>query len=256
MSAERPLAIVTGAKRGIGLAIATALARAGHDLLIADLGSEAEAAHALANVAGEGANVAFVPFDLSDQSSHEAVLDAIRARSTPISCLINNAGRGAVKRGDLLDLTVESFDAVLDTNLRGTVFFTQAIVREMLANRAPGPRTIVTIGSVSATLSSPERLEYCMSKAALASFSKGLALRLADEAIAVFEVRPGIIRTGMTAGVADRYDTLIADGLVPMRRWGEPEDIGTIVADLASGRFAFATGSVINADGGLSIGRL
>jgi NAD(P)-dependent dehydrogenase (short-subunit alcohol dehydrogenase family) len=126
----------------------------------------------------------------------------------------------------------------------------------MLGQEAQGPRSIINITSVSAALSSPERLDYCISKAGLASFTQGLALRLAGHGIAVFEVRPGIIRTAMTAGVAARYDTLIDGGLVPMRRWGEAADVGAICASLATGAFAFATGSVINADGGLSLGSL
>ena len=121
---------------------------------------------------------------------------------------------------------------------------------------ARGPRSIVNITSVSASLSSPERLDYCISKAGLAAFSQGLALRLADTCISVFDIRPGIIRSEMPAGVAAKYDALIAGGLVPMKRWGEPEDIGKAVAALATGRFAFATGSVIDLDGGLSIGKL
>jgi 3-oxoacyl-[acyl-carrier protein] reductase len=143
------------------------------------------------------------------------------------------------------------------TNLRGTVFFTQAIVKAMLVAKQPAAgRSIINITSVSAALSSPERLDYCISKAGLACFTQGLALRLAAEGISVFEVRPGIIRTDMTAGVAPKYDALIGSGLVPMKRWGEPGDIGSICASLASGSFGFATGSVIDADGGLAIPRL
>lgn len=126
----------------------------------------------------------------------------------------------------------------------------------MLHSKAAGPRSIINITSVSAGLTSPERLDYCMTKAGLAAFSQGLALRLADTGISVFEIRPGIIRSDMTAGVSTKYDALIDGGLVPMKRWGEPDDIGAAAAALASGRFSFATGSVINLDGGLAIGRL
>jgi NAD(P)-dependent dehydrogenase (short-subunit alcohol dehydrogenase family) len=170
---------------------------------------------------------------------------------------VNNAGIGSVVRGDFLELMPENFDTVLDTNLRGTVFFTQAVARAMLTvSVSETVRSIINITSVSADLTSPERLDYCISKAGLSAFTRGLAIRLAESGIAVFEVRPGIIRTAMTEKVSRKYDGLIADGLVPMKRWGEAEDIGAIVASLASGQFGFATGSVIEAGGGLSIGRL
>ena len=174
-----------------------------------------------------------------------------------IDCLVNNAGMGASLRGDVLDLLPENFDRVMGVNLRGTIFLTQAVARWMLAHPAGDrPRSIVHVTSVSAALASPERLDYCISKAGLAMWSKGLALRLAPEGIAVFDVRPGIIRTDMTAGVADTYDRKIADGLVPARRWGEREDVARVVAALARGDFGFATGSVIDVDGGLGIPRL
>jgi 3-oxoacyl-[acyl-carrier protein] reductase len=145
----------------------------------------------------------------------------------------------------------------MDVNLRGSLFLTQAAARAMLAARETGhPRSIITISSVSAEMVSPDRAEYCVSKAGLSMAMKAFAVRLAPEGVAVFEVRPGIIRTDMTAPVAGRYDSLIAGGLVPARRWGEVADVGAIVAGLASGRFAFATGSIVAADGGLSLPRL
>jgi NAD(P)-dependent dehydrogenase (short-subunit alcohol dehydrogenase family) len=169
---------------------------------------------------------------------------------------VNNAGIGSPARGDLLDVSAEAFDQVLGVNLRGTFFFTQAVARHMISNNSGHARSIITLSSVSAELASPERGEYCLSKSALAMLTKLFALRLAPERISVFEVRPGVIRTPMTSAVADKYDRRIAEGLVPMSRWGEPEDVGTAVAALASGQFQFASGSVINLDGGLSIPRL
>ena len=174
-----------------------------------------------------------------------------------LDCLVNNAGRGAVVRGDLLDLTPENYDTVMNVNLRGTLFLTQAAARAMLAQGDTGhPRSIVTITSASAEMASPDRIDYCVSKAGLSMAMRGFALRLAAEGIAVFEVRPGIIRTDMTAPVAERYDARIADGLVPAGRWGEPADVGEAVASLASGKFGYATGSVICVDGGLMLPRL
>lgn len=255
-SIGRPVAIVTGGRRGIGLGIARALAQSGFDLALTGIGPEEEAQGALDLLVGMGAAAEYVRSDLADLDSHAVAVDKINGRFGRIDCLVNNAGMGAVQRGDFLDLLPDHFDTVLATNLRGTVFFTQAVAKSMLAHPSGRARAIITIGSVSATMSSPERLDYCMSKAALASFSKGLALRLAETGISVFEVRPGIIRSDMTAGVSDKYDQQIGSGLVPMKRWGEPDDVGTIVAALAGGAFGFATGSVIEADGGLSIARL
>lgn len=256
-SSERPVAVVTGGRRGIGLAIASALAKAGHEVAITGIDSPDIAEAALSDLRSFGAGIIYLQGDLADVAGHGRTIDAALERFGRIDCLVNNAGIGAVARGDFLALSPENFDSVMATNLRGTVFFTQAVINAMLAaGRVPHPRSIITITSISAAATSPERLDYCISKAGLAAFSQGLALRLAASGIAVFEVRPGIIRTDMTAGVASKYDALIAGGLVPMQRWGEPADIGAICAALASGSFAFATGSVIGADGGLSIARL
>lgn len=253
---RRPLALVTGGCRGIGLGIAQALCAAGFDLAITDrrVGADGEAAAEALRAAGAGVDVSEA--DLSDVAGHAATVAGIVGRAGPIDCLVNNAGMGAVVRGDFLDLTAENFDAITATNLRGTVFFTQAVVRAMLAGGSERPRSVINITSVSAGMSSPDRLDYCITKAGLSAFSRGLALRLAEAGIAVFEVRPGIIRSNMTAGVAEKYDRLIAGGLVPVKRWGEPADVGAIVAGLASGGFGFATGSVVNADGALSVARL
>lgn len=253
----RPLAIVTGGRRGIGLGIARTLAAEGFDIAITGIGASDESTEAvLAELAGAGAKASYFQADLAAVEGHAATVGAVLDVFGRIDCLVNNAGIASVVRGDFLELQPENFDAIVATNLRGTVFFTQAVVRAMLASPATRPRAVVNITSVSAALTSPERLDYCMTKAGLAAFSKGLALRLAETGISVFEVRPGIIRSEMTAGVSAKYDALIAEGLVPMKRWGEPEDIGLAVAALASGRFTFATGSVIDLDGGLSIGRL
>lgn len=257
MTRSRPLAIVTGGRRGIGLGIARALAADGFDLAVTGLGPLAAEDGVLADLEARGVDAAYFEADLAEVVGHATTVEKIIARFGRIDCLVNNAGMGSVVRGDFLGLTPENFDRIIATNLRGTVFFTQAVLKAMLAQAAPAAaRAIVNITSVSAELSSPERLDYCMSKAGLSAFSKGLALYLAEKGIGVFEIRPGIIRTDMTAGVAGKYDALIADGLVPMKRWGEPDDIGGVVSALASGRFAFATGSVIDLDGGLSIGRL
>lgn len=253
---KRPVAIVTGGRRGIGLGIAKALAKIGFDIVITGIGEPDQIGGVLDELAALGARAIFLKADLSDLSGHQATVDAILSQFGSIDCLVNNAGMASVVRGDFLDLEPDNFDTILATNLRGTVFFTQAVVKAMLADGANGHRSVINITSVSAAMTSPERLDYCISKAGLAAFSQGLALRLAETGISVFELRPGIIRSDMTAGVSAKYDALIDGGLVPMKRWGEADDIGSMVAALASGSFGFATGTVINADGGLSIGRL
>jgi NAD(P)-dependent dehydrogenase (short-subunit alcohol dehydrogenase family) len=255
MKARRPIAVVTGGRKGIGFGIARALARSGFDLAITGVEVEPPLAE-LAELKGNGGRAIYLQSDLADLSGHMGTVEAIRAALGEIDCLVNNAGIGPVVRGDFLELAPENFDRIIDVNLRGTVFFTQLIVRSMLAAKTSLPRSVINITSVSAALSSPERLDYCISKAGLSAFSQGLALRLAETGIAVFEVRPGIIRTDMTAQVSEKYDALIDGGLVPMKRWGETGDVGSIVAALAKGGFGFATGSVIPADGGLGIGRL
>ena len=253
----RPVAIVTGGRRGIGLGIARALASEGFDIAITGIGAGDAATDAmLAGLSAHGGQAIYLEGDLADIAGHAATVAAVEEQLGAISCLVNNAGIASVVRGDFLDLLPENFDAIVATNLRGTVFFTQAVLKAMLRSETPGPRAIINITSISAGLTSPERLDYCMTKAGLAAFSQGLAVRLAETGISVFEIRPGIIRSDMTAGVSAKYDALIEDGLVPMKRWGEPDDIGAAAAALAAGKFAFATGSVINLDGGLSIGRL
>jgi NAD(P)-dependent dehydrogenase (short-subunit alcohol dehydrogenase family) len=253
----RPVALVTGGRKGIGLGIAKALAGSGYDIAITGVGDDASADDVLKPLEFFGGAAIYLRADVSDLAGHAATVESVLKKFGRIDCLVNNAGIGAVVRGDFLDLTPENFDTIIDINLRGTMFFTQAVIRAMLAAANPArARSIINITSVSADMTSPERLDYCVSKAGLAAFSQGLALRLAETGIAVFEVRPGIIRTDMTAGVTSKYDALISGGLVPMKRWGEAADVGSICAALASGQFGFATGSVISADGGLSIARL
>jgi NAD(P)-dependent dehydrogenase (short-subunit alcohol dehydrogenase family) len=255
MTQTRPLAVVTGARRGIGAAIAIELAARGYDLALTDIDASG-ADETLSALASSGARARLFAFDLGDIERHADVVAQIAAWGGPIACLANNAGIPAARRGDLLEVAPDSYDRVLDVNLRGTFFFTQAVARHMVAHPASQPRSIVTVSSVSAEMASVDRGEYCLSKAGLGMLTKLFALRLAQEGIGVFEVRPGIIRTPMTEGVADQYEQRIAGGLVPMKRWGQPQDVARAVASLASGQMGFATGSVVNVDGALSIPRL
>ncbi len=252
MRGRRPLAVVTGGRRGIGAAIAIELASRGFDLALTDI-EAAGAEDTLAAVQALGARGRLFESDLARIEAHADVVQRISEWGGSIACLVNNAGIGSPRRGDLLDLSADHYDQVLDLNLRGTFFFTQAVARHMLDKPAAASRSIITVSSVSAEMASIERAEYCLSKAGLGMLTRLFALRLAQQGIGVFELRPGVIRTPMTEGVAAKYEQRIADGLVPMRRWGEPEDVARAAAALATGALGFATGSVLHVDGALSI---
>lgn len=253
-----PVALVTGGRRGIGRGIAHALAEKGFDIVVVDLAEDDDARTTLSGVETRGRRAAFLEGDIAKvERRHELVENAFAAFGT-IDCLVNNAGVQVAVRGDLLDVTPESFDRVVGINLRGTFFLTQAVAKRMVAEkRAPGdpPRSIVTISSINALLASPNRPEYCFSKTALSMLTKMLAIRLAPAGIATYEIRPGVIRTEMTRAVADTYDGWIQEN-VPEARWGEPEDIGRAVATLARGELPFTTGAAFHIDGGMHIPRM
>jgi NAD(P)-dependent dehydrogenase (short-subunit alcohol dehydrogenase family) len=257
--AAMTVALVTGAAHGIGRAIALALARDGCDLACVDVAAAAGARELVDAIAAPGREVRYVELDLADTPRHAALVQSVEAALGPIDCLVNNAGVTSLERGDLLALGPDSFDRTLGVNLRGTFFLTQAVARAMIASRerARGAyRSIVTITSVNAEIVGDNRGDYCISKAGMAMGSKLFVARLAGEGIHVFEVRPGIIRTAMTAPAAAKYDRLIGDGGVPIARWGAPEDVAATVATLARGGLAFATGEVVHVDGGLHLHRV
>jgi NAD(P)-dependent dehydrogenase (short-subunit alcohol dehydrogenase family) len=250
----RGIALVTGGRRGIGRGIALALAGSGFDIVINDLVEDEAAAETVAAIAALGRRAAVVVGDIGDIAGLDKMVGASWERFGAIDCLVNNAGVSVLSRGDLLDVTLESYDRCLDINLRGPFFLTQKIARRMLkAPPATGQRSIITISSVSSEVVSVARGEYCISKAGLSMMSKLFAARLAESGIAVFEVRPGIIRTDMTRLSADRLDQLIAEGITPIRRWGEPDDVGRAVATLAAGGLPFSVGEVVHVDGGLTL---
>ncbi|MBP9182547.1 MAG: 3-ketoacyl-ACP reductase [Fuscovulum sp.] len=248
-----PLVLVTGGQQGIGLGIAQALAQHGFRLAIASLPPQAEAAEAMQTL---GPDARYYRHDLADLDAIPALLDRIEATQGPITALVQNAGVAARTRGDMLELTPENLDWILDINLKGGFFLAQQVARRMLATTSPQYRSITFVTSVSARMASPERADYCISKAAAAMAAQTLALRLAPHGIGVFDLRPGIIATGMTEAVRDTYDARIKAGLVPAGRWGQPADIGQAVIPIVTGQLAFATGAVIPLDGGLSIERL
>jgi NAD(P)-dependent dehydrogenase (short-subunit alcohol dehydrogenase family) len=250
MAGERGTALVTGAGKGIGYAIARALSAAGFDLALASL----EAAPP--DLTAFGGRAKYYPFDLADLDGHLALLARVERDLGVPDCLVNNAGVSSLARGDLLDLTPESFDRSVAVNLRGTFFLSQAVARRMLAASSDRLRTIVTISSANAEIVGENRGDYCMTKAALAMMNKLLASRLAEAGIACFEVRPGIIATEMTAPAVARYDPFIAAGGVPMRRWGQADDVGRAVATLACGGLPYTTGAHIDVGGGMQLHRV
>jgi 3-oxoacyl-[acyl-carrier protein] reductase len=261
---RRPVAFVTGAGRGIGRAIALELARGGFDIAGNDINYEPEdRQRGLAEVQerAEELGAAFlpVPGDVARLDNHAAMLAAMLQRFGAVDVLVNNAGVAPRERLDVLETTPESFDRMLGVNTRGAFFLTQCFARHMVSQvrQAGGPKpVIVFITSISADTSSPSRAEYCVSKAALSQAARVFADRLAEVGINVYEVRPGVIQTDMTAPVKDKYDALIAGGLVPQGRWGQPEDVGRAVAALARGDFAYSTGLVVEVSGGMNIRHL
>jgi 3-oxoacyl-[acyl-carrier protein] reductase len=258
-SPERPVALITGGTRGIGLGVARELARAGWDLVLSGVRPPDDVRPVVDELQSLGGQVDYVASDISRRDDRTRLAESIRVRLGALNALVNNAGRGPSVRADLLEAGEESFEDLLRTNLQGPYFLTQALARDMAARRRTDPAfqaRIVFITSVSAEFASTNRGEYCVSKAGLAMTVKLFAARLAEVGIPVYEVRPGIISTDMTARVRDIYDRRIADGLVPENRWGQSEDVGRAVATLLRGDFSYATGSVIHVDGGLSIPRL
>ena len=261
---SRRVALVTGASRGIGRSIAIELGRIGYDVLINYRSNAAEAERTLEEVKAVTTDEArFETFaaDVANDDDRQRLVTHTRERFGRLDLLVNNAGIAPDKRVDLLQTSAESFDRLLNVNLKGPFFLSQLVARWMIEQKHSGAvpdyaPAIVNISSVSAYAASPERAEYCVAKAGMAMMTNLFATRLADEGINVYEIRPGIIATDMTAVVKEKYDKLIEDGLTPIKRWGTPEDVGRAVAAIAAGSFPFSTGEVINVDGGFHLRRL
>jgi NAD(P)-dependent dehydrogenase (short-subunit alcohol dehydrogenase family) len=254
---DRGSAIVTGAARGIGQAVAWALAERGFQLALADLDTT-DLKATQQGVEQRGAGCVSVACDISDLGAHAPLLAAATDAFGIPACLVNNAGISVLHRGDMLDVTPESFDRLIAVNLRGTFFLSQAVARLMLSESPDDRfRSIITVSSANSVAASPDRAEYCLAKSALSMMTSLFALRLAEADILVYEVRPGVIRTAMTSAAHNRYEARYARGdFTPINRWGTPSEVGCAVATLATGGLAFSTGEVINADGGLHIARL
>lgn len=255
----RTVALVTGGAQGIGLGIARALAGSQCDIVIADIQNEENVADGLEALRGCGAKVMYRKADISDCAAHEALLAAIREQFGRLNVLVNNAGVAPHVRADILDATPESYDRVMNINLRGPYFLTRMVCRWMIEQRqstADFGGCIINISSISATTASPSRGEYCISKAGISMATRLYAVRMAEYDIPVYEIRPGIIKTDMTAAVKEKYDSLISRGLLLQKRWGLPDDIGKAAAMLVRGELSYSTGQVIMVDGGFSVERL
>src|SRR5579871_3626670 len=246
------VALVTGGTRGIGFGIAEALARDGFDLAVCGVRPETEVADTLEALRKLGAETLYSRCDVIESDMRARMIAAIKQKFGRLHVLVNNAGIAPRERRDILDATEESFEHVLHTNLQGPYFLTQAVARWMIEQQKAGAEfngCIINVSSISATVASVNRGEYCISKAGVAMATQLWAARLGEFNIPVYEVRPGIVKTDMTAAVQDKYDKLLAEGLTVQRRWGLPEDIGKAVASLARGDFPYSTGQVIFVDG-------
>ncbi|MDQ8200230.1 3-ketoacyl-ACP reductase [Pelagicoccus enzymogenes] len=253
-------ALVTGGSRGIGYGIALALAKEGWDLVINGMRPEEGVSEPLESLRAEGVSVAYARGDIGSVEGREAILKVARkAAGGALNLLVNNAGVAPKQRLDILETTEESYDFVVDTNLKGAFFLTQAVANDMVAAKKEDETfsgAIVNVSSISATVISVNRGEYCIAKAGLSMVTSLFAARLGEFGIPVYEVRPGVTKTDMTSGVTEKYDKLIEDGLCVTKRWGFPDDIGKAVSSLARGDFPYSTGQVIMIDGGLTLPRL
>ena len=251
----RKTALITGASRGIGFAIANELSKNGFDIIIFDV---LEAKEAKAEIEKNGAKCFTYIVDISSTAGRKEAIEKIKKDVGKLDLLVNNAGVAPKERADILVATEESFDRVININLKGMYFLTQLVANWMIELKKKGninPQ-IVNISSNSSYTSSTGRGEYCISKAGVSMVTKLYADRLAEFNIPVFEIRPGIIATDMTKGVKDKYDKMINEGLTPIKRWGLPEDIAKAVLAIGLGYFSFSTGEVINVDGGFHLRRL
>lgn len=253
------VALVTGGSRGIGLGIAGCLASEGYNLAVCGRRSETQLGDILSALRKTGVEVLYIRSDVAQRDDRSHLLAEIKEHFGSLNVLVNNAGVAPEKRLDMLETSEESFDRVMDVNLKGPYFLTQAAARWMIKQKQTDSNyegCIVNISSISATVASPGRGEYCVSKAGLSMATKLWAAQLGESGIPVYEVRPGIVMTDMTAGVSERYQKLIDGGLTIQRRWGLPEDVGRAVAMLVRGDLAYSTGQVIMVDGGLTVDRL
>lgn len=253
------VALITGGSRGIGYGIALQLAGAGYDIVINGVREPEAVTSQIQALEKTGARVLYCKADISSKNERTGMLDEINAFYGRLDILVNNAGIAPRERKDILDASEESFTELINTNLKGPYFLTQSVARWMIAQQNERPDfqgCIINISSISAVVASVNRGEYCIAKAGVSMATQLFAVRLAEFNIPVYEVRPGIIQTDMTAGVTEKYDRLIEGGLTLQKRWGFPEDVGKAVHALADGYMPYSTGQIINVDGGLMVQKL
>lgn len=255
----KKVALVTGGSRGIGLGIAQELVRLGFDVAINGVREESDVTDVLKKLRSAGADVIYCQGNLASSEDRNKIMEKVKGYFGRLNVLVNNAGIAPKERRDILDATEESFDDVISTNLKGNYFLTQQAANWMVSQKRSNPdfaASIINVSSISATVASVNRGEYCISKAGISMATQLFAVRLGEFNIPVYEVRPGIISTDMTSGVKEKYDRLIDQGLCVTRRWGFPEDVGKAVGALAAGMFPYSTGQVIMVDGGMTLNRL
>ena len=255
----KKIALITGGTRGIGLGIATELANAGFNLALSGQRDETSIESVLEDLRKLECEVAYFRSDVSSSADRSKLVEAVIKRFDRVNVLVNNAGVSPKERRDILDATEESFEHVLHINLQGPYFLTQLIANLMIESKKQVPEEffcIINVSSVSATVASVNRGEYCISKAGIAMATKLWASRLGEFDIPVYEIQPGVIRTDMTSGVQEKYDQMFRNGLSIQQRWGLPEDVGKVAAAMAAGNMPYSTGQVVMVDGGMTVPRL
>lgn len=253
------VALVTGGTRGIGLGIATELAQAGYDLALNGMRPQADVQNVIDALKRLGHDVTYCQADIGSPTARQQMLETLKDHYGCLHCLVNNAGVAPKERADILEATEDSFDFVVNTNLKGPYFLTQAVANWMVEQKKALPEMeacIVNITSISSDMASIDRGDYCVSKAGLTMMTRLFATRLGEFNIPVYEVSPGIIHTDMTASVQAKYDKLLSEGLCIQPRWGMPKDVGKAVASLARGDFPYSSGQIFRIDGGLTVPRL
>lgn len=258
-TSDKPVAFITGGSRGIGFGCASRLAELGFNIAINGMRDEADVSEPIAVLKSLGAEVLYCQGDIGSSAARASMLERIKAHFGKLNVLVNNAGVAPKERKDLLEAGEDSFDYVIGTNVKGPYFLSQAAAKWMIEQKGAAPDeffSIINIGSISATVASVNRGEYCVAKSGIAMMTALFAARLGEYDIPVYEIRPGVTKTDMTSGVSDKYDKLIEDGLCVTKRWGFPEDVGKAVGALATAQFPYSTGQVIMVDGGLTLPRL
>ena len=252
------VALITGGSRGIGFGIAKHLAQNGFDLAVNGVREEKAVAEALQELRHTGAEVLYCQGDVSLTENRKKLIEQVKEHFGKLNVLVNNAGVAPKERKDILETTEESFDRVMATNLKSIYFLSQHVANWMIEQKKADTSfasCIINVSSVSATVASVNRGEYCVSKAGMSMVTQLFAVRLGEFDIPVYEVRPGVIYTDMTAGAKEKYDKLIGEGLTVQKRWGYPDDVGKAVSALALGNFPYSTGQVIMIDGGITLSR-